>query len=98
MPPTVTLPRPLEHQVPVLNSPARNKVVVCGRRWGKSALGLVAVVGGHGPRGRFRGAGQGANGYWVAPTYGIASEIWRDLKATPTSQAQDAIAAAKANG
>jgi peroxiredoxin Q/BCP len=24
--------------------------------------------------------------------------IWRDLKATPTSQAQDAIAAAKANG
>lgn len=77
----VRLPRPLPHQAEVLAADARLKVVVCGRRWGKSALGLIAVLCGHGPGRRYRGAAQGARGFWVAPTYGIASEIWRDLKA-----------------
>ncbi len=60
------------------------KVVVCGRRWGKSATGLLAVVDGHGPlvdgRPHFRGASAGARIWWVAPDYPTAELIWRDLK------------------
>jgi predicted phage terminase large subunit-like protein len=67
--------------VDVLCSPARNKLVVCGRRWGKTVAGLIAVVEGHGPRpGGFRGALDGAVVWWVAPSYPMATEIWRDLK------------------
>ncbi|MCB9900743.1 MAG: hypothetical protein H6826_05250, partial [Planctomycetes bacterium] len=45
----ILLPQPLAHQLDVLRHPARLKVVVCGRRWGKSLLGLIACVEGHGP-------------------------------------------------
>lgn len=56
-------------------------MVVCGRRWGKTALGLLATVRGHGPRrGARRGAIDGAKIWWVAPDFPTASEIWRDLK------------------
>ena len=78
--PTVTLPRPLPHQLSALFSPARYKVLVCGRRWGKTALGLIATVSGHGPQRSRRGAVQGARVWWVAPDYPTASEIWRDLR------------------
>ena len=55
--PTISLPKALPHQLPVLLDPARFKVVVCGRRWGKTALGLMACVKGHGPhRGALKGA------------------------------------------
>ncbi len=77
----VVLPRPLVHQLPVLLHPARNKVVVCGRRWGKTTAGLIAVVDGHGPRGAgHKGALEGGTVWWVAPTFPIASMIWRELK------------------
>jgi len=76
------LPRPGRHQLPILLSDARFKVVVAGRRFGKTLLGLLAATIGHGPRQRpFAGAIQGGNVWWVAPSYGIASKIWRDLKA-----------------
>lgn len=79
--PLVSLPRAMDHQRSVLLSPARYKVVTCGRRWGKTALGLMATIKGHGPRrGVFRGAMDGGRIWWLAPTYGIASDIWRDLK------------------
>lgn len=56
-------------------------MVVCGRRWGKTALGLLATVRGHGPRrGALKGAIDGGKIWWVAPDYPTASEIWRDLK------------------
>lgn len=42
--------------------------------------GLISVVEGHGPVGTFKGALDGANIWWVAPTYPIASLIWRCLK------------------
>ena len=48
----VVLPNPLPHQVGVLCHPARTKLVVCGRRWGKTMAGLIAVVEGHGPERR----------------------------------------------
>lgn len=77
----VYLSTPLPHQVEVLRHPARSKVVVCGRRWGKTRGGQLACVEGHGPReSGFRGALDGATIWWVAPSFGIASMIWRDLK------------------
>ena len=45
----VYLSTPLPHQVEVLRHPARSKVVVCGRRWGKTRGGQLACVEGHGP-------------------------------------------------
>jgi hypothetical protein len=57
------------------------KVMACGRRWGKSAVGLLMAVGGHGAyRTQFKGAVQGAKVWWVAPSHPIAAEMWRDLK------------------
>lgn len=73
----------MTHQIRVLRSPARFKALVCGRRWGKTALGLMAAVLGHGPTpGDLRGAMDGGNIWWVAPTYPqiVSSGIWRDLK------------------
>ena len=71
----------MDHQRPVLLDPARFKVLACGRRWGKTATGLQAVLRGHGPhRGAFRGAIDGGNIWWVAPTYKMANElIWEPL-------------------
>lgn len=77
----VVLPAPLAHQMAVLRDPARVKVVVCGRRWGKTTAGLLATVEGHGPRvGGYRGALEGATIWWVAPSFPVASLIWRNLK------------------
>ncbi len=77
----VYLSEPMPHQLEVLRHPARNKVVVCGRRWGKTRTGQLACVEGHGPRhGGFKGAIDGGTIWWVAPTFPIASMIWRDLK------------------
>ena len=77
----ILLPQPLCHQVDVLRHRARLKVVVCGRRWGKSLLGLIACVEGHGPPDSgYRGALEGAQIWWIAPTYPQGVLIWRDLK------------------
>jgi predicted phage terminase large subunit-like protein len=75
------LPRPLEHQRAVLLSAARFGVLACGRRWGKSTVGISALVEGRGPTGReFKGALDGANTWLVCPTYAMAAERWRELK------------------
>ncbi len=81
--PTIELPKPLPHQLPVLKSPARFKMPVCGRRWGKTATGLMAATVGHGPTaGILKGALDGGTIWWVAPAYPQieSSKIWRDLK------------------
>jgi hypothetical protein len=77
----IYLAQPMDHQIEVLRHPARNKVLACGRRWGKTKTGELACVEGHGPRhGGHKGAIDGGNIWWVAPSYGIASMIWRSLK------------------
>src|SRR5215831_14058290 len=83
--PTVYLPREMAHQRTVLRHEARMKVVACGRRWGKTATGLLAVLDGHGPiqadgRPLHPGAWDGGKIWWVVPDYPTAQEIWRDLK------------------
>jgi predicted phage terminase large subunit-like protein len=74
------LPKPLPHTLTVLASPARWKVVVCGRRWSKTASGLQMAIRGHGPDKIRRGALDGGNIWWVMPTFPDATEVWRDLK------------------
>ena len=78
---SVELPRPRPHQAPILDDPHRFKQIVAGRRFGKTLLSLMACVGGQGGADRpLRGALQGAEVWWVAPTYGQASGVWRELK------------------
>ncbi len=53
----LALPRVREYQREVDESAARFKHVMCGRRWGKTKVALVAACGGHGPvRGQLPGA------------------------------------------
>lgn len=52
-----------------------------GRRWGKTATGLMATIKGHGPeRGHNPGAMDGAKIWWITPSYPMSREVWRDLK------------------
>ena len=62
------LPKPHPSQQRILNHPARFKVLVCGRRWGKTVLGVCACV---------LTAAKGGRTWWVAPTFPIAQEGWR---------------------
>ncbi len=58
-------------QTEVLRNPARFKVLTCGRRWGKSALGQIDIlIAAHMEHKRC---------WWIAPTYQMASQLWRDL-------------------
>lgn len=57
-------------QVEILESPARFKVVVCGRRWGKTTYGCYLCL---------EQALKGKRIWWVAPTYKIANIAWRML-------------------
>ena len=70
---TVTLPRPHPAQARVLAESARFNVMVCGRRFGKTLLGIE------------RASRTALDGYpvgWFAPTYKDSAEAWRDLKRT----------------
>lgn len=64
----MTLPRLHPGQISVARSPARFKVLVCGRRWGKTRLGIFLSLD-QGLRAR--------RVWWVAPTYAQASIAWR---------------------
>jgi hypothetical protein len=59
-------------QQAILTSPARFKVVACGRRFGKTETGKIALM---------ERALRGGRGWWLAPTYQTAGQVWRDLKA-----------------
>ncbi|QDU75445.1 Terminase-like family protein [Bremerella volcania] len=80
----IRLPKPLPHQRQLLLDPHRHKTAVCGRRWGKTGAGLPACVRGHGhphpkhPQ-HLKGALNGGNIWWVAPTFVITQKIERDL-------------------
>ena len=77
--PVVEIRRPPLHegrknsggQLAIIKHPARFKVIVCGRRWGKTTLGVYACV---------KTALQGGRTWWVAPTYKIANEGWMMLR------------------
>src|SRR6266498_1607174 len=91
-PPVLTYTRRLallrvrEYQREVVESRARFKLLICGRRWGKTTVGLVAASQGHGApageEGHWRGALDGARIGWIVPSedYPAATEVWGDLK------------------
>lgn len=78
--PVVKIPAPLPHQREILEASARFKVACCGRRFGKTVLGLIAVLAGHGPGRMFRGALQGARGMWAGHVDKNTNDIWKMLK------------------
>jgi hypothetical protein len=68
---TVTLPRLHPGQRTVRDSSARFKVLACGRRWGKTLLGVALCV---------EAAAKGGRAWWIGPTFPIASIGWRAVK------------------
>jgi hypothetical protein len=55
----------------VFDHPARFKVLSCGRRWGKSTLGLEALI---------EVAVEGSPVAWFSPTYKMLADVWREAK------------------
>ena len=70
---TVTLPALHEGQRIVKADGARFRVLNCGRRWGKTALGVLECI---------EIALRGGRAWWVAPSYKIATPGWRGLSKT----------------
>ena len=58
-------------QIAIIRHSARFKVIMCGRRWGKTMYGVWKCA---------RAGLQGKRVWWVAPTYKIANEGWVELK------------------
>jgi hypothetical protein len=78
------IPRPLEHQIPILNDPCTRKMWRAGRRTGKSVAGRIAAIRGHGPKGAdgkrlLKGMLDGANIAWLTKTYKQSKVVWRKL-------------------
>jgi Terminase large subunit, T4likevirus-type, N-terminal len=57
----------------VLDSPARYKVLNCGRRWGKTKIGAKVIID------QTRTAPPGSVTWWVAPTYKIVKRGYREV-------------------
>lgn len=57
-------------QIAIAQHPARFRVVMCGRRWGKSACGIREACD-------YAIAGKPVG--WFAPSYKLALEAWREL-------------------
>jgi len=71
----ITLPALHKNQTKVAKSNARFKILVCGRRWGKTRLCAVMALA---------AAVQGKQVWWLAPTYsvsGIGYKLMRNLVA-----------------
>ena len=67
----VTLPELHPSQLVIAQHPARFKVICCGRRWGKTILGIVLCIS---------AALRGGRVWWVAPAYKEALEGWEYLR------------------
>jgi len=68
---TVTLSRPHKAQARVLASRQRFNVLCCGRRWGKTTLGVNRLV---------ERALPGNPVAWCSPSYRMLTEVWRDVR------------------
>lgn len=69
--PKVKLTKPHLGQRTILNSHAHFRVVACGRRWGKTELGKIAII---------ENAIRAHRCWWLSPTQDMAEQVWRDLK------------------
>lgn len=79
----IALPRPHAAQYRVLAGVRRFSVVCCGRRWGKTTLGIDRIVG---PATLERGPVG-----WFSPTYKMLSDTWREVRRTliPVTERKD---------
>lgn len=68
----VRLTRPHPGQETIIRSEARFRVVACGRRFGKTEAGKIILL---------ERALRGGRCWWLAPTYGMAGQVWRDVRA-----------------
>jgi len=67
----VKMPELHSGQLSVATSKSRFKVLVAGRRWGKTRLGVWLCIA---------KAMQGKRAWWVAPTYSMALEGWKEIR------------------
>lgn len=70
--PRIEYPDPHTYQRQILNEAARYNVLQCGRRFGKTMLGVMLAA---------TPAIQGYPVGWFAPTYKLLAEPWADLNA-----------------
>ncbi|NJK82280.1 MAG: hypothetical protein HC876_19165 [Chloroflexaceae bacterium] len=66
----IQLPRPHAGQWRIVREARRWNCVVCGRRWGKTVLGINRLV---------LPALEGAPVAWMSPTYRMLAEVWREV-------------------
>src|ERR1035438_5159518 len=64
------LPRPHPAQADVLSNQRRFNALDCGRRWGKTTIGMECIV---------RTILPGKPAAWFSPTYRLLSDAWRQL-------------------
>ncbi len=57
----------------VLEKRARFNVIACGRHWGKTTLGKTVL--------QYMAVCKKKRVWWLAPTFMMTSQVWRDLKA-----------------
>lgn len=67
----IRLVQPHPRQQQVLENKSRFKVVVCGRRWGKTEVAKIWAV---------ERALRGKVIWWILPNYSYATEVWQELK------------------
>lgn len=67
-----------EGQRRIVRSAGRFNAVACGRRFGKTTLGVALAF--HGAPGRPLGLAQGYDVGWFAPSYKLLDEAWRASK------------------
>lgn len=67
----IHLPQPHPAQRTILTANARYRIVACGRRFGKTEVGKMAILA-H--------ALDGNVCWWLAPTYQMTNDVWRDLR------------------
>jgi len=66
----IRLPEPHDSQLEVLRGLKRFNVLACGRRWGKTVLGVGLSL---------TKAARGERVWWVAPTYQLATVGWKEI-------------------
>lgn len=67
---------PYEAQQLVLDEASQFNVLCCGRRWGKTDLGIGRVIA---QVAQARRGGPGRRVGWFAPTYKLLGDAWREL-------------------
>ena len=80
----ITIPAALPHQEPIVQSPARFKVVRAGRRGGKTVLAEHCAIVGHGPTmpdglPMFKAIAHDLDVVWVARDYTQSKIMWHEF-------------------